>query len=171
MLSDIRLQMARAGLPVIGGIAYAAGEEDEFVGVGWWKDSIFGVATDHAQAVDEHADKEVGLAERLAVLPRDKATVDEGRQRLHGVGGAQDRESMAMHDLEVLHGILDIDDTAGAMLQVDGAVLHQLLELLPAQGEGLGDIPGFSAIDVAIAMGLDALAKSRVAGHMPQFDQ
>lgn len=88
MLLYIRFQMSRPRLPVIGGIANPAGEEDEFVGINRGEDTVFGIAADHAEAVDEHADEEIGLAERFAVLPRDNATIDEGSQRLHGIGGA-----------------------------------------------------------------------------------
>ena len=132
MLYDIRLEVARAGLPVVGGITHAAGEEDEFVGIDRWENTIFGIAADHAKTVDEHPDEEIGLAESVAVLFRHKTTIDESRQRLHGVGGAQDRPPMTVHDLEVLDRIFDIDNTSGAMFEVDRASLHELLQLLPA---------------------------------------
>lgn len=87
VLRDISLEMPRSRLPVVGRISDAAGEEDEFVGIDRGKDTILGIAANHAETVDEHPDEEIGLAERLAVLSRDKTTVDESRQRLHGVGG------------------------------------------------------------------------------------
>ena len=46
MLLDIRLQMPRSRLTVVGGVADAAGEEDELVGVGWGKDQILRVVAD-----------------------------------------------------------------------------------------------------------------------------
>ncbi|ULA65607.1 MAG: hypothetical protein LZF86_230008 [Nitrospira sp.] len=61
VLFDIGLQMSGACLPVIGGVADAAGEEDEFFGVGGREDEIFCVAAHHAQTVDQHSDKEIGL--------------------------------------------------------------------------------------------------------------
>ena len=35
--------------------------------------------------------------------------------------------SMAMHDLKILNGIFNIDDPAGAVFQIHGARLDQLL--------------------------------------------
>ena len=86
MLLYIRVQMSCPCLPVVGGIAHAASEEDEFVGIDRWEDTIFGIAADHAKTVDKHPDEEIGLAERVAVLPCDKTTIDESSKPLHGVG-------------------------------------------------------------------------------------
>ncbi len=158
-------------LPIVGGIAHAAGEEDEFVGIDRWKDTIFGIAADHAESVDEHPDEEIGLTESFTVLPRHNATIDEGSQRLHGVGGAQDRKSMTMRDLEILDCIFDIDNPSVAMFEVYRASLHELLQLLPAQVEGNTKIPRFTAVDITITMGFDSLTQGRIARHMPQFNQ
>ena len=127
VLHDIRLEVAGAGLPVVGGVAHTAGEEDEFVGIDKWENTIFGIAADHAETVDEHPDEEIGLAEGVAVLPRDKTTIDESSQRLHGVGSTEAWKSMAVHDLEVLDRIFDVDNSPGAMFEVDCASLHKLL--------------------------------------------
>ena len=42
VLLDIRLEMPRAGFPIVGCIADAAGQEDEFVGIHRWENPIFG---------------------------------------------------------------------------------------------------------------------------------
>ena len=136
MFLYIRLQMPRPRLPVVGRVADAAAKKDKLVGIGRRKDQVLGMAAHHAETVDEHPDEQVGLAEVLAVLPRDNTAVDETRQRLHGVGRAQDRMTMAVHELEVLNGIFDIDDSSGAKFGVHRAALDELLELLPAQVEG-----------------------------------
>lgn len=159
--------MSGPRLPVIRRVTNSAGEENEFVGIDGGEDAVFGVAADHAEAVDEHADEEVGLAERFAVLPRDDATIDEGSQRLHRVGGAQDRESMAMHDLKVLDGVLDIDDTSWAMFEGHRTPRHELLQLLPTQVERRAKVPRFAAVDITVAMGFDALAESGIACDVP----
>ena len=39
---------------------------------------------------------------------------------------------MAVHDLEVLDRVFDIDDPTRTVLQVHRATLHELLQLLPA---------------------------------------
>ncbi len=48
MLLNIRLQMPGARLPIVGRITDAAGEEDEFVRIGWRKHKILGIAPHHA---------------------------------------------------------------------------------------------------------------------------
>jgi hypothetical protein len=163
--------MSGPRLPVIGGIAYSAGKKDEFVGINRGEDAIFGIAADHAETVDEHADEEVGLAESLAVLPRDNATIYQSGERLHGIGSAQDRESMTMHDLEILDRIFDIDNSSGAVFQVDRASFHELLQLLPAQVECGTKIPRLTAVDIAVTMGFDALPERCITSHMAQFNQ
>lgn len=85
VLLHIRFQMSCPRLPIVGGITHTAGEEDEFVGINRWEDTIFGIATDHPESIDEHSDEEIGLTEGLAVLPRHNAAIDESSQRLHGV--------------------------------------------------------------------------------------
>ena len=79
MLGDIGLQVAGAGLPVVGRVPNAAGQEDKFVRIDRRKDTILGVATDHPEAVDEHPDKEIGLAQSLAILSGHDATIHKCR--------------------------------------------------------------------------------------------
>ena len=86
VLVDIRLKMAGAGLPVVGGVSHAAGEEDKFVGIDRWEDAILGVAPDHAETVDEHPDEEVGLTQIFPIWSLHEPAFDESRQGLHGVG-------------------------------------------------------------------------------------
>ena len=71
-----------------------------------------------------------------------------------------------MHDLEVLDGIFDIDNTAWAMFQVYRASFHQLFQLLSAKTERGTGIPGLAAVDIAVPMGFHPFAESRVAGDM-----
>lgn len=78
---------------------------------------------------------------------------------------------MAVHDLEVLYRVFDIDDSARTVLEIDRVMLHQLLQLLPAQVQGDCEIPRGATVDIGVTMGLDALAKGRIACYMPQFDQ
>ena len=80
MLFDVREQVFCPGLPIFGLIADPAGEEDEFVGVRRRENEVLRVAAHHAEAVDEHADEEVGLAEILTGRARDQARVDQGGQ-------------------------------------------------------------------------------------------
>ena len=79
MLDDIGLQMTGARLPVVGGVPDPAGQEDKFVRIDRWKDAILGVTTDHAKAVDEHPDEEIGLTQRLAILSGHDATIHKCR--------------------------------------------------------------------------------------------
>ena len=88
VLLDICLQMSCPRLPIVGGIAHSAGEEDKFVRIDRREDAVFGIATNHAETIDKHPDEEIGFAENLAVLPRNHATLNQGSERLHGVGGA-----------------------------------------------------------------------------------
>ena len=70
--------MSRPGLPIFGLIADPAGEEDEFVRLRWREHEVLRVASHHAEAVDEHADEEVGLAEIFTGRAGDEACLNEG---------------------------------------------------------------------------------------------
>jgi hypothetical protein len=78
MLFDVREEVFGSGLPIFCLVAYPAGEEDEFIGVGRRDDEVFGVAAHHAQAIDEHADEEIGFAQVLAGGAGDEPYVDQG---------------------------------------------------------------------------------------------
>lgn len=78
---------------------------------------------------------------------------------------------MAVHDLEVLDRIFDIDNPSGAMFEVDRVSLYELLQLLPTQIEGDTKFPRFTAVDVTVAMGFNSLTQCGITRHMPQFDQ
>ena len=77
---------------------------------------------------------------------------------------------MAMHDLEILDGILDIDEPAGAVFHIHGAGLDKLFQLLPPEVEGDGEIPRLAAIDVSIPVGFDLFPQRGVSGDGTEFD-
>ena len=132
VLLYIRLQMPRPRLPVVRRISDAARQEDEFVRIRGREDQIFSVSPHHPQPVDQHPKKQVGFSEILTVLPADNPVFDQPRQRLHGIGRAEERVFVAMHDLEILDGVLDIDNPAGTEFDIDRATFDQLFQLLPS---------------------------------------
>lgn len=77
---------------------------------------------------------------------------------------------MPVHDLEILHGIFDIDEAAGAVFYVHRAWLDELLQLCPAQIQGRGEIPGLAAVDIVVPMAFDLLAEGGVAGDGAELD-
>ncbi len=77
---------------------------------------------------------------------------------------------VAMHDLEILNGVLDIDEPSGAMFDVHRPWLDELFQLLPAQIEGGGEIPWLAAVDVSIPMGFNLFAQRGVTGDGAEFD-
>ena len=79
VLRNVGLKVAGTGLPVVGRVSDAARQEDELVGLDRRKDAVFGVTTDHAKAVDEHPDEEIGLTQRLAILSGHDATIHKCR--------------------------------------------------------------------------------------------
>lgn len=171
VLGDIGLKVAGARLPVVGGVPDTAGQEDKFVRIDRWKDAILGVTTDHTKAVNKHPDKEVGLAQHLAVLSGHHSTIDKRCEGLHGVGGPQDGEALSVFNLEILDGVLNVNDPALAVLQVHGVSFHELLQLLTARIENDRWIQCLAAIDIVVAMDFHPLPEIRITGDMAQFDQ
>ena len=75
-----------------------------------------------------------------------------------------------MHDLEVLDGILDVDEPAGAVFHIHGAWFDKLFQLLPPEVEGDIEIPGLAAVDVSIPVGFDLFPQRGVSGDGAQLD-
>src|SRR6478735_5900290 len=124
----------------------------------------------HAQSVDHHPDKQVRLSEVFAVLPIDNPALNESRERLHSVRRAQYRMTVPVHELEVLNGIFDVDDSTGTELGVHRAAFDELIELLPAQFEGGRHIPRHGAIHIPVPMGFDLFPERGIARDMAEFD-
>src|SRR5215831_7812288 len=78
---------------------------------------------------------------------------------------------VAVHDLEILDGVFNVDHAPGAEFHVDGSTLDQLLDLLSAQLKRSWKIPRNVAINVAVAMCLDLPAQREIACHVPELDQ
>ena len=76
-----------------------------------------------------------------------------------------------MLDLEILDGVLDVNNTALAVLQVHRASFHELFQLLTARIENNIRIQGFAAVDIVVAVGFNSLPELRITGDMAQFDQ
>ncbi len=163
--------MPGTGLPVVGGVADAAGEEDEFFGVGWGEHEVFGVAADHAESVDQHADEEIGLPEMVTVHSGHDPVFDQCGERLHCVRRPQHRQLVSVQELQVLNGIFDIDQAAGAELHVDRARFHQLLKLLSSQVQCDRQVPWLTAVDKFVPVGLDLFAERGVACDEAELDQ
>lgn len=159
MLLDIRLQMPRSCLPIICCIAHSTGKEDEFVGIRRRQDEVFGVASHHAEPIDQHAKEEVRSAQVLSGRAGDEAGVGEGGKGSERVGRPQAWVSMPVHDLEVLDGVFERDDAAVAVFEIDLSGLDELLDLLPPQVECHGEVPGRPAVNVGVPMGLNPLAE------------
>ena len=162
--------MPRSGLPIVGGVADAAGEKDEIIGVRCREHEILGIATHHAQSVDQHPNEEVGFAQLFAVLPGYNSTPDKPCQRLHAIGCPQGRVLVAMHELKVLDRIFNVDEPSGAMFHIDGSGLNELLQLLPPEVEGDGEIPRCAAVHVPIPMGFDLFSQRGISGDAPKLD-
>ena len=73
---------------------------------------------------------------------------------------------MAMHHLQVLRGILDIDEPSCAILHVDLAWCDQLFELLSPELQCDGNVPGGVSVDERVPVCFQFMAQGRVAGDM-----
>jgi hypothetical protein len=77
---------------------------------------------------------------------------------------------MAMHELKILNGVFNVDDSTGTELGVDRAAFDELFELLAAQVERCRQIPSSTTIDVTISMGFDLFAEGGIASDMAKLD-
>src|SRR5689334_1501771 len=106
----------------------------------------------------------------IAVLPADDAGLDKAGEGLHGVWCAEHRMAMAVHELQILNRVLDVDHASRAEFGIDGARFNQLCELLTAEVEGGCHIPRCPAIDVAVAMDFDLVPEVCVACSVAELD-
>ena len=92
-------------------------------------------------------------------------------QRFERCGHADFRMLLAIQQLQILHGVFNVDDASGAVLHIDSAGLHELLHLPLPQVKRILPVPGLAAIRKAVAMRLHAAAQILVSGTPSQFDQ
>src|SRR5512144_275201 len=124
------------------------------------------MASHHPQSINQHANEQIGLPQILAVLPRHNSAFHQPSQRLHRVRRAQNGMLMAMHELEILDSVLDIDKTSVAKFDVDRSAFDQLLELLPSQIKGGSQIPGFAAVAVPVPVGFNLPSERRISRYV-----
>ena len=72
---------------------------------------------------------------------------------------------MAVHKLEILYGILDINQTAGAILHVHLIWFDPFPNLLPTEVQGGGEVPGVSTVDKRVARLFAAPSENRISCH------
>src|SRR5262245_54179384 len=78
---------------------------------------------------------------------------------------------LATQKLQVLRGVLDVDDPAGAVFDVDLTRLDKFARLTTAQMHRVLPIPGGAAVAKTVAALFHEPAQSLVSGHPSQFDE
>src|SRR5262249_24411808 len=78
---------------------------------------------------------------------------------------------LAVQKLQILRGVLDVDDSAGAVFDVDLTRLDQLARLAAAQMYRVLPVPGSAAVGKTVAACLHAPAQGFVPGHPSQFNE
>src|SRR5262245_14092440 len=78
---------------------------------------------------------------------------------------------LAVNELQILRGVLDVNNSAGAVFDVDPPRLDQFVRLTAAQTHRGFPVPGSAAVSEAVAALLHAPAQSFVSGHPSQFDE
>ena len=144
--------MARAGPPVVCRVADAAGKTDKLFRIGRRKHKILGVSPDHAQSVNQHPGEDVGFPEACSIGACDQPLFDQRGECLQGIRRTQAWVVVAMHHLQVLHGIFDVDESSRAILQVDLSRLDQLFELLSPELQCRGNVPGSVSVDEGVSV-------------------
>src|SRR5215510_1579041 len=78
---------------------------------------------------------------------------------------------LAVQDLQVLRGVFEVDDSTGAVFDVDPAWFDQFTRLAASQVKRVLPVPGSAAVRESVAASLHAPAQRLVSGHPPQFDE
>ena len=166
VLLDVGLQIARAGPPVVSRIADAASKADKLFRIGRRKHKIFGVSPDHAQSVDQHPDEDVGFPEACSIGACNQLRIHQRGECLQGIRRTQARVVVAMHHLQVLRGIFNVDESSRAILHVDLSRRDQLFELLSPELQCRGNVPGSVSVDEGVSVCFQSMAQCGVAGNM-----
>src|SRR5262245_3464695 len=164
-------QLFGAPLPIPLTIAETSGERFELIRVRFGKSQIARVAANYPERVDQIPQKEVSRAQRLALGLRYETQPAQSVERIERVRDPEFRMILAVQKLQVLRGVLDVDDPAGAVFDVDLTRLDQFARLTAAQMHRILPIPGGAAVGKTVAAFLHAPAQDLVSGHPPQFDQ
>ena len=78
---------------------------------------------------------------------------------------------LAVEQLQILYGVLDVDDSACAVFHVDLTRLYQFPHLASSQMQRVLPIPWSVAIGKTVAMRFHAPTQSLISSHPPQFDE
>src|SRR5215468_11788288 len=78
---------------------------------------------------------------------------------------------LAVRKLHILRGILDVNNPAGAIFNIDLPRLDQFARLTAPQMHRVLPVPGLAAVSEAVAAFLHAPPQGFVPGHPPQFDE
>src|SRR5262249_39643983 len=108
----------------------------------------------YPERVDQIPQKEVSRAQRLALSLGDEAQPAESVERIERVRDSEFRMILAAQKLQVLRGVLDVDDPAGAVFDVDMTRLDQFARLTAAQMHRVPPIPGGAPVAKTVAAGL-----------------
>src|SRR5262245_47138331 len=92
-------------------------------------------------------------------------------ERFESRGDADFGVLFAVQQLQVLNGVFNVDDSAGAVLHIHIARFHQFRHLSAAQVKSVLPIPGLAAERETIAMRFDASSEFFIAGTPSQFYQ
>src|SRR5262249_40573011 len=92
-------------------------------------------------------------------------------ERFKRIRAPQFGMTIAMQNLQVLRYVLDVNNSAGAVFDIDPARLDQFAGLTAAQMQRILPIPGSATVSEAVATRLHTPAQSLISGHPSQFDE
>src|SRR5499426_3743702 len=164
-------QLFGAPLPIPLTIAETSGERFELIRVRFGKSQIARVAANYPERVDQIPEKEVSRAQRLALGLGDEVKAAQAVERIERVRDSEFRMILAAQKLQVLRGVLDVDDPAGAVFDVDLTRLDKFARLTTAQMHRVLPIPGGAAVAKTVAALFHEPAQGLVSGHPSQFDE
>src|SRR5262249_2702775 len=135
------------------------------------KSQIARVAANYPERVNQIPQKEVRRAQHVALGFGDETQSAQLIESLERVRDSEFGAPFAVQKLQVLRGVLDVDNSAGAVFDVDLTRLDQFARLTAAQMHRVLPIPGCAAVGKTVAAFLHAPAQDLVSGHPSQFDE
>ena len=137
----------------------------------WRKDEVFGVPADDAKRIYQFSQEEIAILQRAHLGWFQYASLTEPRQGFQGIRGPKSSICMAVHELEVLDRVFNIDQAARTVLDIRVTWFHQFLDLAFAKVEGSSEIPWLVTVYKCVTVGFHLPPTSLVAAHEPELNQ
>jgi len=152
-------------------VSQPTGQRFKVGGVERRRGQIAGIATYHSQGINQPAQKVVGVGQSSVIDSGQHADAQQGVERCARVGCPKFGMLRTAIDLQRLHEVFEIDQTAGTEFRVELGCADKLMQLTFTHRANGGEIDGLSGVEQLVAQSRQFAAELHVAGNGSQLHE